>query len=319
MVTKIRIALVLLGFALAVDGCGSESATQQAYDECLAFNYGYGHPAQANGQGGDGGGDSSDACTPACTPETVDKDCAALSPHPRCGSVACIENKCVPQVKVGLIPSQKYGDCKQLVCDKGGNLIEMGDDTDFYNDANQCTIDFCKAGATHFTLPDGVPCPETGDGYCFQGACVECVSDMIQAKCSGPGTMCDAYWCVSLVDCIGKCGGNCAPCAFGYPCLTGADCLSGVCANNKCQSPSCTDGVKNDGETGVDCGSASCEKCPVGEGCETPLNCASKVCMLGICQEPTCTDGEQNGNESGVDCGGACEPCVNAWEKDSEQ
>ncbi len=46
--------------------------------------------------------------------------------------------------------------------------------------------------------------------------------------------------------------------------------------------PSCTDGIRNGNETGVDCGG----DCP-------------DVC-------PTCDDGIQNGTEEGIDCGGEC-------------
>ena len=43
----------------------------------------------------------------------------------------------------------------------------------------------------------------------------------------------------------------------------------------------CTDGVQNGDETGVDCGgTGGCSACP------------------------TCADGIQNGNELGIDCGG---------------
>ncbi|MDH7448025.1 M43 family zinc metalloprotease [Aquimarina sp. 2201CG14-23] len=54
--------------------------------------------------------------------------------------------------------------------------------------------------------------------------------------------------------------------------------------------PTCTDGIQNGDETGIDCGGSSCEPCAV---------------------EPTCTDGIQNGDETGVDCGGSsCTPCA---------
>ena len=48
----------------------------------------------------------------------------------------------------------------------------------------------------------------------------------------------------------------------------------------------CTDGIQNGDETGVDCGGSSCAPCA------------------------TCDDGIQNGDETGVDCGGSCAPCV---------
>ncbi len=59
--------------------------------------------------------------------------------------------------------------------------------------------------------------------------------------------------------------------------------------SNACGSgnpPTCTDGVQNGNETGVDCGGPDCPTCP------------------------TCTDGTQNGQETGVDCGGPdCPSC----------
>jgi len=47
----------------------------------------------------------------------------------------------------------------------------------------------------------------------------------------------------------------------------------------------CSDGVQNQGETGIDCGGP----CP--------------ACL------PTCSDGIQNQGETGIDCGGPCGPC----------
>lgn len=49
----------------------------------------------------------------------------------------------------------------------------------------------------------------------------------------------------------------------------------------------CSDGIQNGDETGVDCGGSSCAACP------------------------TCSDGIQNGDETGVDCGGSsCAACA---------
>ena len=48
--------------------------------------------------------------------------------------------------------------------------------------------------------------------------------------------------------------------------------------------PSCSDGIQNQGETGIDCG-GPCGACP------------------------TCSDGIQNQGETGIDCGGPCSPC----------
>ena len=74
--------------------------------------------------------------------------------------------------------------------------------------------------------------------------------------------------------------------------------------------PTCSDGIQNGNETGVDCGGPDCPACPtcsdgVQNGNETGVDCGGPDCLA--C--PTCSDGIQNGNETGVDCGGSCPPC----------
>jgi hypothetical protein len=69
--------------------------------------------------------------------------------------------------------------------------------------------------------------------------------------------------------------------------------------------PTCTDGVKNGDETGVDCG-GSCGVCGAGQMCTQHSDCQSRVCSGGLCEAPTCTDGVRNGDETDVDCGGSC-------------
>ena len=80
------------------------------------------------------------------------------------------------------------------------------------------------------------------------------------------------------------------------------------CGGNCSPCPSCSDGIKNGNETGIDCGGA-CPKCPtcndgIKNGNETGIDCG------GNCSPcPTCSDGIKNGNETGIDCGGSCSPC----------
>jgi hypothetical protein len=78
-----------------------------------------------------------------------------------------------------------------------------------------------------------------------------------------------------------------------------------------CETSTHSDGVKNDGETGIDCGCGECiSPCKDGEGCFNAADCLSSVCYAGKCQPPTCNDGAQNGTETGKDCGGDCpQPC----------
>lgn len=63
----------------------------------------------------------------------------------------------------------------------------------------------------------------------------------------------------------------------------------GGCSSPPNPRPSCTDGVQNGNETGMDCGGLDCPPCPL---------------------PPSCTDGIKNGDETGIDCGGAnCPTC----------
>ncbi len=88
---------------------------------------------------------------------------------------------------------------------------------------------------------------------------------------------------------------------------TGIDC-GGPCS--PCQTASCNDGIQSGNETGVDCGGncppcASCNDGIQNQG-ETGVDCGGPC---SPCQTVSCNDGIQNGNETGVDCGGNCPPC----------
>lgn len=149
-----------------------------------------------------------------------------------------------------------------------------------------------------------------------------------------------------------------APCAIGEgPCDSNSECSSGLCKAGRgphrgyapsiavCELESCTNGVQDGTETGVDCGgpcgkcftcpaatpysgtahycSAVCP-CPTLKGdCDGDSDCASGlVCapdagpqvnlysFTDICLPPECTNGILDNSESRTDCGGPnCAPC----------
>lgn len=77
---------------------------------------------------------------------------------------------------------------------------------------------------------------------CAAGTCGVTLA-MLGTRCADtPTSFCDGM-------------GNCVEC------LRGSDCASGVCTSGRCQTPTCSDGVRNGAETGVDCGGA-CPLCP---------------------------------------------------------
>lgn len=52
--------------------------------------------------------------------------------------------------------------------------------------------------------------------------------------------------------------------------------------------PTCTDGLPNGNETGVDCGGGTCSACPDGQLCNLDSDCLLGSCWLGVCQPSTC-------------------------------
>ncbi|MCY1074364.1 hypothetical protein [Archangium lansingense] len=92
----------------------------------------------------------------------------------------------------------------------------------------------------------------------------------------------------------------------------GGGCRSGVCqpepascTGNSCAEPSCTDGVQNGTETGVDCGGGSCPVCSMGATCGGNADCKSALlCLEGMCAR--CTESAQCA--PGFECrAGGCE------------
>jgi hypothetical protein len=101
---------------------------------------------------------------------------------------------------------------------------------------------------------------------------------------------------VCRIDCAATTINDCALPAGIHRTTAGTCAASGSCSytcndgvwalnSNTCSAAAtCSDGIQNQGETGVDCG-GPCAACP------------------------TCSDGIQNGTETGVDCGGSCPAC----------
>lgn len=57
------------------------------------------------------------------------------------------------------------------------------------------------------------------------------------------------------------------------------------------RAPTCTDGVSNGSETGVDCGGPSCTACAAGQPCSSAADCATGSCVAGVCATPVATIG----------------------------
>jgi hypothetical protein len=85
------------------------------------------------------------------------------------------------------------------------------------------------------------------------------------------------------------CGGSCtAKCAVGEKCVIPADCVSNSCSSGTCGGSAflCSDHIKNQDETDVDCGGTHCAPCANGLACLLPRDCS-----LGFCDGSVCGNG----------------------------
>jgi len=111
-------------------------------------------------------------------------------------------------------------------------------------------------------------------------------------------------------------GGACPACDNGKICGMNSDCTSNVCDPNttKCiAAATCSDGIKNQDETDVDCGGMKCNPCGLNQICTQNSDCATMNCdgMTKKCTPVgTCNDGIKNQDETDIDCGGSkCNAC----------
>lgn len=85
---------------------------------------------------------------------------------------------------------------------------------------------------------------------------------------------------------------------------SGDECTGDAC--DVAPLPSCTDGTRNGGEAGIDCGGPCDIPCESGSTCADDRDCVSRRCDAGRCSEPSCDDEVQGPGETDVDCGGIC-------------
>jgi Collagen triple helix repeat (20 copies) len=141
----------------------------------------------------------------------------------------------------------------------------------------------------------GNVCPTAVSPYCIQNPslCTPVQKACVSAVCGG----CDS----GQTACHGACANlqtdvqNCGSC--GNACSNGSACVNGNCA---LATATCSDGIKNGSETGVDCGGGTCAPCGTGQSCLTGTDCQSGVCNnLNVCSSGSCGPGQSV-------CGSTC-------------
>ncbi len=167
---------------------------------------------------------------------------------------------------------------------------------------SECQTGFCAGGTccgSACPASDVSTCGNTGkcdpSGQCIKWAHgSECAqarcdtttnADTAAGTCDGvghcimqPAVSCGTYLCRDATQCATACSGS-----GSDQCTAGNWCVGGVC-----KPPTCSDGVKNGAESGVDCGGASgCPRCDGNETCTVAGDCLSATCTTGKCTAPT--------------------------------
>jgi plastocyanin len=196
-----------------------------------------------SGQGGSGQGGSGQGGAGGSAPEcTLPGDCPPTGNE--CINRTCVAGTCgTMNVSTGTpLANQTAGDCQTAVCNGSGGVSSLPDDADINDDNETCTTDTCNLGIPiHTPVLVGTACNENGG-----------------AHCSATGT--------------------CVECTDNSHCL-----VTGYCdlTTNTCVAPTCSDGVQNGTETGVDCG-GTCGACN-NSACTQNTDCASHNCYENIC------------------------------------
>jgi hypothetical protein len=192
----------------------------------------------------------------------------------------------------GLDPA-KFAACVQKAKDK------------FDGGANPAKGCFAKLEAKY---PGG--CISTNDTAALETKVDDFVDDVICALDPGAGT------CPAVPTPTPTSTPGCA--AIGQSCATASQCCSLACMGGTCVA-SCSNGMQDGNETGVDCG-GSCGPCGLGGGCVSNLDCvATTQCSAGQCicaaGQTDCNsvagDGcEANTSNDPSNCGGCNNVCV---------
>jgi hypothetical protein len=81
-----------------------------------------------------------------------------------------------------------------------------------------------------------------------------------------------------------------------------APCEAGSCST-AAPVDTCHDRIRDNDETGVDCGGPTCAACGESGTCMTGSDCLTGACDSGTCRDWSCHDGKKDGFEPSTDCG----------------
>ena len=209
------------------------------------------------------------------------KDCSSKMCN---GPYKCISSSCMPT-------------CANFNCENGYHDAPFETDVDCGGPCGPCTV--LKRCGKHSDCKTGACESFTNGKRCAFTECKGYTNGYKNGKetgvdCGGPcvAGMTSYYAKEYELAYKGLSGDNIFKCPGGQGCATGADCAGGICAGNKKCGDRCSDGVRNFGETGVDCG-GPCKKCGYLKGCLGDEDCAQSSTKMA-CSYQRCGGKDPN-------------------------
>jgi len=196
---------------------------------------------------GNGAVEAGEDCDTGGASATCDADCTLAACGDGVPNAAASE-----ECDTGGASATCDADCTLPVCGDGVLNTAAFEDCDTGGASATCDVD-CTLAACGDAVINSAAGEQCDDGNAVNDDL--CTNSCVLATCT------DAMRNAGETDV--DCGGSCpADCAVGQNCNTGADCVTASCQGGVCAppAPTCTDGVQNGNETGVDCG-GSCPAC----------------------------------------------------------
>lgn len=246
------------------------------------------------------------SCAPSCTDRIRDGDESDID----CGGTCA--TKCAPGARCST-----GADCAAVVngtASCGRNVCGFTCGSGFHVTGSSCAADTNQCCG--FACADCTTAFSHGTGACAAGACTltACDSEYVQV-----GNVCVSNQSTC-------CGSGCVDCttvyANGIGICSGGTCVFVSCragfhvGGGSCVPDSCTDSIRNQDESGVDCGGICVTQgrpCADGQNCTVPVDCASHLCAAGVCSScgagTHACDNACISNTSTSSCGTSCTPC----------
>ena len=246
----------------------------------------------SGGSGGTGGSMTTTTVTGGTTSTSTGgmacadpvKDCPA--PANECVTAICDANKLCAVSNVaegGPVTAQTAGDCKKLVCDGKGTTKAVDDNADLNDDAKECTIDTCAAGAPVNTpKPVSTACGAVG-GKTKCDAAGNCVGCVDITDCGTPPN-CQVNTCTAGV-CGTVAAAEASACNDGNGCTQADSCQAGACVGSNPVVCMALDQCHNAGACVPATGVCSVSL-PKGDGAacnDNNLCTPTDSCLAGVC------------------------------------